>query len=175
MSGIEDPKDDPPASPFVYLGRDPTPEEHLLAQQVGRHDGDSVPFHMVAKIALRLHRYASHAAGFEWFWRRARRHARAALAALAANVVVIAGFVLHRVAVQAAAEEHAAAQERAEEVYRDGVGKQLDRLDRDLRELRAVLQRLGIAPPAPAPGAPSSGGIFEPASPTPPPKFSLIP
>lgn len=148
----EDHNDDPPASPFVYLGTDPTIEERQLAQQLGRHDGDSVPFHMFAKVAMRLHKFAAQAAGFEWFWRRARRHARTSLGALASTVVVIAGFVLHRVATEAAAQEHAVMQEQAEVLYRNGVTRQLESLDRDIRELRAALQRIGINLP-PAPGA----------------------
>lgn len=148
----EDPKDDPPASPFVYLGTDPTIEERQLAQQLGRHDGDSVPFHMFAKVAMRLHKFAAHAAGFEWFWRRARRHARTSLGALLSTLVLIGGFVLHRVAAEAAAQEHAVMQEQAEILYRNGVSRQLESLDRDIRELRTALQRIGIN----LPGSPTS-------------------
>lgn len=152
MSETDDPRDDPPASPFVYLGSDPTIEEHQLTQQLGRHDGDSVPFWMFAKVAVRLHKFAAQAAGFQWFWRRARRHARTSLGALLSTVVLIGGFVLHRVAAEAAAQEHSAMQEQAEILYRAGVTRQLDALDRDIRELRAALHQLGVN----LPGGPTS-------------------
>lgn len=132
---------DPSNDPSVYLQR-PSHEGHVLGAQVGLHNGAAVPWWMVAEVALRLER--------AWTWitartrieRALRRRAGAALATVAANIALIVGYAYHRAEESGAERERTSAQERASEEHRRGVRTELDRLERDIRELREKLLKM---------------------------------
>lgn len=90
---------------IVSLRREPSDEERALAEGVGLHDGACIPFHMFAKVAVRQHKDAGTidemAAMRQWF----RRRAWALLLALAANVLGVGGFIVHRIRTSGADEE----------------------------------------------------------------------
>ncbi len=139
--------------PSVYMRPPISPDEHLLVEQIGQgqHDGAQVPFWMFAKLALRVKRQGAWIGRVDSLFRAVRRHARVGLGALAANLIAIASFALHHAAVEGAAREHDAAEERAESEYRRVINHQLEQLDKDIRELRLRLDRLsGIETPAPS-------------------------
>lgn len=89
----------------MSLRREPTEEERALAEGVGLHDGACIPFHMFAKVAVQQRRdsviVGEMAAMRQWF----RRRAWALLLALAANVLGVGGFVVHRIRTSGADEE----------------------------------------------------------------------
>ncbi|HEX6022569.1 MAG TPA: hypothetical protein VFZ00_11280 [Solirubrobacter sp.] len=146
---VHHPVDDDPA---VYARRSPTPEEHLLAELCGNgHDGAPVPLHFFTKIAVRLKRIGMWAASLEDLRRKLRANWRRGVAMLGANALLIAGLVLHRVASDAAAAEHLAAQERAEVVYREGVTRLFELLEKRLDHIERRLDRLtGADQPGPS-------------------------
>lgn len=130
-----------------HLLQQPTPREVLLSEQVGLHADEPVPFWMFAKVALRQDEHSRWIGQADGFWRRVRRHARAGLATLAVNLAVIGGFVYHRIAASAAADERALQEERHFNEYRDSIRRELERLEQDIRDLRRDLRRIGGADP----------------------------
>lgn len=137
--------------PAVYLNQPATPDERMLGEQVGLHNGDATPWWMFAKLALRDKKQAVWIGGMEGFFKAIRRYARIGLMALAANLVAIGGYALHWAASNGAAEERSAAQERAFTEYRSAVAKRLDELREDIRELRLALNKLSGYGPQPDP------------------------
>lgn len=135
-------KDDPAS----FLRSPPTPEEHALAEHVGLHDGASIPFHMFAKVAVRQGRQAEWIGEMEAMRKWVRRRATAALLALAGNLTLFGGYVLHRVREGGAAEERALNQERAAIERREAMEREINELRLDVRELRAAMRRLGLGP-----------------------------
>lgn len=129
--------------PAVYLPQSPTPEEYVLAEQIDLRNGPSIA---AAKVALRQRRQAMWVSRMDGLFRSARRNARAAFATIAINAAGIAGCALHRAAQDGAAEERAAAGERAFLEYRSTVAGQLKDLREDVRELRLALRRISGAP-----------------------------
>lgn len=130
--------------PSVYLPsvEVETPEERALTKQIGTVE----PRH-VAAVAVRVHQQADWQARRDG-WERFFKRAGAALAGLAlANIgVVIKSWLMtHDAAIEAAAESRAA--KAAEIEYRKGVKEQLDRIDRDIRDIQRALRRIGAAPP----------------------------
>lgn len=144
---IHHPVDDDPA---VYARRPPTPEEHILAELCNGHDGAPVPLHFFTKVAVRLKRLGQWAAGLDDVRRKLRANWRRGAAMLGANAALIAGFVIHRVAAEATAAEHAAAQERAEVIYREGMQRLIDLLEKRLESDERRLDRVTGAEPGPS-------------------------
>lgn len=136
---------------------DPTSEEHLLAEQVGLHDGAEVPFHMFAKMAVQVHDHSWWFGEIKKFGRQVRRRALAGLGFLAINVAAIAGHWLSVHDARIAGEARAEAAERAFEQYRAGVARDFERVESEIAQLRAALLRLGVvAPEPPKVGSPTS-------------------
>lgn len=131
--------------PAIYLRHQATSTSpcHLLVEQVGSRDDDHVPMHMLAKIAVRLHQVVDWMARWDGREKFARR-AGAALAALAlANIGAVATSWIHAhdARIEAAAEARAADQAFRE--YRDSIRRELERMDKDISDLRRALWRLG--------------------------------
>lgn len=124
--------------PAIYLREHPAPTSpcHILVEQVGSHDGDHVPMHMLAKVAVRLHQVVGWMARWDGREKFARR-AAAALAALAlANIGVVVKSWLNAHDAHIIAETEARAAEKAEIEFRKGVSDRFDRMEQDIRELR---------------------------------------
>lgn len=119
---------------IVTLRKEPTPEEHAIAEGVGLHDGSHVPFHMFAKVAAAGHKNANWIGSMDGLMNKARRRALGALGALAFNLAALGGFLLH------GAREEGAAGERAMQVERE-----IQDLRLDVRELRAAMRRMSGA------------------------------
>lgn len=135
--------------PAIYLREQPSPTArcHILVEQVGSHDGDHVPMHMLAKVAVRLHQVVSWMTQWEGRERFVRR-AGGALAGLAlANIAAVLAYWLHAHDAHIVAEAEARAAAAAEIEYRKGVKEQLDRIDRDIRDIQRALRRIGAVPP----------------------------
>lgn len=128
--------------PAVYLQQEPTAEERILTEQAGLHYGAGVPMWMFAKLAVRQRRQSRWIASIDGLLRRVKRRARVGLGTLAANLVLLCGYAVHRIEASAAADERLAAQERAFIEYRTSVGSQLMEMRLDIRELRATLHKL---------------------------------
>jgi len=141
---MNEPKIDPHA-PSVYLVQTMTPEEQTLAEQVDTHSGDSIPFWMLAKVAIRVHRLASWVQEMDGLFKKARRYLLAGVSAAAVNLSAIGIYILHSSEARGAATERAANQERSFLEYREATSKQLQELRLDIRELRAELRRLSGA------------------------------
>lgn len=129
-------------NPLVYLAQEPTPEEVQIAIACGRHNGDHTPFHMLAKVALRLYRLAVPVGRMDATYRRARRYVLAAASLAAVNLSAAGVWYLGRVEANAAAQERAAALERSIRVYREDADRKMHELQLDIRELRVELLRL---------------------------------
>lgn len=151
--------------PFIYLASPPTEEEQRLAEACNRHSGDHTPFHMLAKVAVRLYRVVIPVERMHAFMRRGQRYVMAAATFAALNLGGIGIWVIDRSNANAVAREHAADVERAIREYREASEREMQDLRTDIRELRAELRRISGAEPAP-PGAESL---------TPPDKFSMLP
>lgn len=136
---VHDPVSDEPS---VYLHQPVTPAERMLGEQVGLSGSAYIQFWMYAKLSLRVVRLSQWIGSVDGMWRGIRRHARISLASLASSLVLVGGFVIHRVAQDAAEHEHAAAQERATE-------ERLKEMREDLQWLRAEFRRLSGADPDP--------------------------
>lgn len=128
--------------PAIYLKQPPTPEEHILSEQVGLHDGAEVPFWMFAKVAVRQRAQAMWISGIDAIARRIRRHFMAGLGALVINLTAIGGYAYHRAVASGAAEEHAANVERVIQEHRDAVEREIQDLRLDIRELRSMLHKM---------------------------------
>ena len=142
-TGIVDAND-----PAVFLSKSsPSPEGHQLTEQLDQHTGAPVPFWMFSEAMVKL-RWA-----LEWIVSRdktegaLRRHVRAALLALAGNLVLLGGYAVHRLEANGAAQAHAADQAAAFIEYRESVRREMDDLRHQLSELRADLRRLSGADP----------------------------
>lgn len=146
-------------APATYLNQPPTDEEHLLAEQCDKHDGDSVPFWMLAKVAGRVQRGATWQGKLDAIFARARLWARVALSAAAANLAGVGLYWLHAHDAAVAAGERAAAGDRAFEEYRRITDEKFVELRLDIRELRAALHRLTGVDPLPLP---PNSDIFDP-------------
>lgn len=143
---------------------EPTSEEHLLAEQVGLHDGAEVPFHMFAKVAVKVHNHSWWFGELQKFGRQVRRRALAGLGFLAINVAAIGGHWLSVHDARVAGEARAEAGDRAFGEYRAFVTREFDRLDREIAQLRAALLRLGAATPGPMPrGGPPISDFPDPS------------
>lgn len=143
---------------IVSLRKDASPEESALAEAVGRHDGDAVPFHMFAKIAVRAHRHGEWIGEVEstkkWF----RRNSRMSIGFVIVNLFAGAGFLLHNASERGAAEEHAlnferVTQERAAsearwaQERREAMEREIQDLRSQLVEIRAAMRRMsGLSP-----------------------------
>lgn len=136
--------------PAVFLKQPPSPEEHVLSQQVDLHDGAYVPFWMFAKVVIRQREHSVFIGEMRAISRKVRRHFMAGLAALAVNLTAVGGYALHRAAATGAAEEHAANQERVIQEHRDAVEREIQDLRLDIRELRAVLHKMTDNTPNPS-------------------------
>lgn len=132
----------PSNNPLVYLAQEPTPEEIQIAISCGRHSGDHTPFHMLAKVALRVYRIAVPLGRMDAAYRRARRYVLAAASFAAVNLSAAGIWYLGRVEANAAAQERAAALERAIRAYREDADRKMHELQLDIRELRVELLRL---------------------------------
>ena len=125
--------DDKPASleqdPAIYLRQQPSPTSpcHLLVEMVGSHDGDHVPMHMLAKVAVRVRDQAVWAARWDGREKWAKRAATFLIALVLGNVAVIAKSWIHAhdERIEAAAEARA-------------LKGQIERIERDIMELRRV-------------------------------------
>lgn len=115
--------------PAVYLRQQPSPTSpcHLLVEQIGSHDGDSVPMHMMAKVAVRLHRFADWVARWDGRERWARRAVAFVVGAALANAMAIGTWWLraHDARIEAAAEAKA-------------TKSQIERIEQNILELRRV-------------------------------------
>lgn len=134
--------------PAIYLREQPSPTSpcHVLVEMVGSHDGAPAPMHMIAKLAVRLHQVVDWMTRWDGRERFARR-AAAALAALAlANIGVVVKSWLNAHDARIVAEAESRAAEKAEIEYRKGVKEQLDRIDRDIRDIQRALRRIGAVP-----------------------------
>jgi hypothetical protein len=158
--------------PIVYLSQPPSAAEHALAGAVDRHDGDQVPFWMLAKVAERLHLVAAWANRFDMFFRRGRRWAVAGISAALLNLGLVGHFVLTKAEDVGAAGEREAAQRRDADIYRAATEEKITELRLDIRELRAALRKMsGLDPMTPR------GSTYPPDSsiPVPPPdKITLL-
>lgn len=142
---------------------EPTSEERILAEQVGLHDGAATPFHMFAKMALKVWSHAWWFGEIEKFGKQVRRRALAGLGFLALNAAAIGGHWLSVHDARIAGEARAEAADRAFGEYRAGVAREFDRLDREIGQLRAALLRLGAATPDPPPkGSPPTSDFPDP-------------
>ncbi|MES2170574.1 MAG: hypothetical protein V4479_07610 [Actinomycetota bacterium] len=130
------------SSPAIYLVMPSTPEEHSLAGSVGLHDGEPVPFHMLAKVAGRLHKVSTWASRFDVFMRRGKRWAYAGISAALLNLGIAGHFVIDRAEAVGAADERAAAIQRESERFRNSTDEKINELRLDIRELRAALRRI---------------------------------
>ncbi len=128
--------------PAVYLVLPPTPEEHILAEQVDLHGGAAVPFWMFSKVAHRLKRQAAWIGQMDGLFRRVRRYTIAGLTALAMNLTAVGGYALHRASQNGASEERAMNLERATQQQRDAVEREIQDLRLDIRELRAAMRKV---------------------------------
>lgn len=145
--------------PAVYLRQrpDPTSPCHILVEQVGSHDGDHAPMHMLAKVAVRLHQVVDWMSRWDGREKFARR-AAAALAALAlANIGAVLTSWLHAHDARIVAEAEARAAAAAEIEYRKGVNDRLERLEQDIRELRRDFRRFVDKEPHPGVGVVAVG------------------
>lgn len=77
-------------------------------------------------------------AGAQRLVRKTRRAALAGLATLVVNVGAIGGAMCHAASERGALEERAAQRQRAFDEYKIQVDRELDRLERDVRELRKL-------------------------------------
>lgn len=135
---------------IVSLRRDPTPEEHAIAEGVGLHDGAHVPFHMFAKVAGTGHQNARWIKSVDGLMKKARRHALTALGAMALNLAAFGGFLLHRASEDGAAGERAVQVEQRNQERRDALQREIQDLRLDVREIRAALRRMsGVDAPGP--------------------------
>lgn len=169
------PADDQPRPAAIWLRSPPAPtgREQALAEQVGQHNGAVVPFWMFARLALLFDEHRAWSSGLDVFWARAKRYVWAAALAAAGSVGTLSLNWLHAHDERVAAVEREAANERAFDVYRAGVARDIARIEAQLDQLRAVLLRLGIAtpepPPRPDPDRPPTSDIPDPFN-----KFSIL-
>ncbi len=137
------------ASPAEYLPTPPRADEQILIDMCDLHTGAATPFHMTAKLALRLHRVTLWAHQIESFFRRARKLVIAAASTAALNLAALGVYTLHRYEQNGAASERLINQERT-----------IQELRLDIRELRAEVRRMSGIDPATHPSSPPGGGIF---------------
>lgn len=130
---------------IVSLRRDPTPEEHAIAEGVGLHDGAHVPFHMFVKAAMQSERNREWIGGVDDLMKKARHRALAALGALVLNLGAFGGFLLHRAAEDGAASERVVQFEQRAVERRDALEREIQDLRIDVRELRAAMRRMSGA------------------------------
>lgn len=117
--------------PAVFLKRPPSDQGKFLTEQAGQQAGAPVPFWMFAEVAVRQRGHSRWIDGIDGLVKKIRRHARAALGALAVNLLAIAGFALHQAWAAGAAEQRELQQ-----------AIDIGELRLDIRELRAELRRL---------------------------------
>lgn len=143
---------------IVSLLKDPTSEEHAIAEGVGLHDGAHVPFRMFAKLAVTTRRHANWIGSMDGLMKKARRHALGALVALAVNLAAFGGFLLHRAREDGAAGERAVQVEQRNQERQHALEREIQDLRLDVRELRAAMRRMSGADPE----HPSSDTNYEP-------------
>lgn len=131
------------SNPSVYLVGEPSREGHILTEQAGAHDGAPVPFWMFAEVALRLFGATSWIGRMDGAWKRVRRYVYLAAGFAAANIGIVGANLVHAHDGRVAAEERAAAGERAFDEYRRVTDDKIEQLRLDVRELRAMLRRIG--------------------------------
>lgn len=111
----------------MSLRKEPTEEERALADGVGFHAEEHVPFRMFAKVAMRADDHAAWIATMrvkrKWF----RRRVPQAIVALIANLGLIGGYVVHVI--------RSAADDDAREVQQQ---RDIARLEQDVRDLRRI-------------------------------------
>lgn len=141
-------------APVAYLTQDPTPEETVLAEQVGQHLGAPVPFWMFARLALKQWGVSAWAASRRKMERRLRRWVIAGASIAATNLGGLFVFLYHRADAMAEQQRAVGAeQERAAELardvqrYRDATEETIRELRLDIRELRAAMRKMtGVDP-----------------------------
>jgi hypothetical protein len=147
--------------PLIYLQPPPTDREEVAADKIRTHVGGSVPVWMVLRIADRLYQQSIWAKRIDSSRHAFRRRIRRVIAFFAANAVAAilaaSSAWLHAHDARIAAEQRAEASERAFEEYRRGIAKDIERLEKEIDQVRAVLLRAtGIDIPAPRPSGPGS-------------------
>lgn len=127
--------------PADYLTDQPTDEEHRLGKQVDLHDGASVPFWMLAKVAFRQHQTSTWVSSADVWGRWLRRGVIAVLTIGATNIGTFAYGCSNRLQAAATAAEQAAEMRR-----------EIDLLESHVWQLR----NMGSTS---KPGAPSGGQL----------------
>lgn len=130
--------------PAIYLREQPSPTSpcHLLVEQLESFDGDHVPMHMLAKVAVRLHQAVDWMARWDGREKFARRAAAALIALTVANIGTVVTSWLHAHDDRIVAEADARAFEKSEADYRRSVELRFERLEQDIRDLRRELRKM---------------------------------
>lgn len=117
----------------------------MLVEQLNSHDGAEVPMHMLAKVAVRVHKQSMWQGRMDKIRRQITRRALAVAGMLLANVAVVAGHWM-------ASHDAGVADRESFVEYRRATDETIVELRKDIRELRgaltAALRRLGMAAPS---------------------------
>jgi N-glycosylase/DNA lyase len=136
-------------NPAIYLRQQPDPTSpcHLLVEQIGSHDGDHVPMHMLAKVAVRTYRLSEWGERFEKWWRTGKKLVAASAATALASVGGAYSSCQSAHDARIAREARAEAAERAFQEYRSMMDDKVNELRQDIREIRLLFRKFtGIDP-----------------------------
>lgn len=136
-------------NPAIYLRQQPEPTSpcHLLVEQIGSHDGAHVPMHMLAKVAVRLFRFAEWGERFERWSRTGKKIVAAVAASALASVGGAYSSCQSAHDARIAREARAEAAERAFQEYRSMMDDKVNELRQDIREIRLLFRKFtGIEP-----------------------------
>lgn len=138
------------SNPAIYLHRQQmNDDETALMDALGLHAGASVPAHMFIKLVVIVHELKAIAARVMTGWRIIRWIGVPLIGAVITNATCVGKAAYEAHDVRVAAEQQRVDDQRAFQVYRDGVEKEIAEMRLDIRELRSMLRKMTGAEPGP--------------------------
>lgn len=137
------------SNPAIYLHRQPNDEERALIESLGLHAGAETPLHMFVKLVMIVHELKAIASRVTTGWRIIRWIGVPLIGAVIGNATCVGRAAYEAHDARVAAEQQRVDDQRAFQVYRDGVEKEIAEMRLDIRELRSMLRKMSGADPGP--------------------------
>lgn len=137
------------SNPAIYLPRPPNDDERALIDAIGLNSVSGVPPHMFVKLVLIVHELKELAGRVLGGWRLIRWIGVPLVGAVVANATCVGKAAYEAHDARVAAEQQRVDDQRAFQVYRDGVEHEMAELRLDIRELRQLLRKISGADAGP--------------------------
>lgn len=132
-------------NPAIYLTRQMNDDESALMDAVKLHTGAAVPAHMFIKLVLIVHEIHTLAGRVLGGWRLIKWIGVPLIGAVITNATCVGRAAYEAHDAHVAAEQQRLDDQRAFQVYRDGVEREMAELRLDIRELRQLLRKMSGA------------------------------